>query len=221
MKRVVIMIAVMVVSGAVMAQQSSDQTSAGVNDIDLTGDGNNANQNINQQQSSQQQDNDNAAININDIAIETRPTENSNIGSSSSSSSSSSKSSSNNSLSNAGNASVTVEGDDFPASSAIAPSINPTSPCMGSSSAGGQGMSFGVSVGSSWRDKECEKREAFRMGMESGHPEVTALALEVYRNLEAVREALNPGQPGEQARARPSSGSAYNNALAGARKSLP
>lgn len=194
------MTAVMFISGAVMAQQSSDQTMTGVNDIDQTGgDGssNNANQNINQNQSSQQLDSDNTAINVNDIAIETRPTENSNIGSSSSSSGSSSD----NSLANVGNTSINVEGDDFPASTATAPSINPTSPCMGSSAAGGQGMSFGVSIGSSWRDKECEKREAFRMGMESGHPEVTALALEVYRSLEAVQEALNGGQQAEQAAA--------------------
>lgn len=181
----------------------------------------NNNNNLNDQDQTQvtdvdvSQDNTNAAVSVNDIAIETRPTENSNIGSSSS------RTSSNNSLANVGNASVTVEGDDFPASMASAPSINPTSPCMGSSAAGGQGMSFGISVGSSWRDKECEKREAFRMGMQSGHPEITAIALEVYRSLEVVEEALNPGQPAEQARARRPNGPAYTNTLAGVRRTLP
>ncbi len=188
----------MFISGAAMAQTDIDANiNANINDLD------------------QEQ--------VQIVAIENPPPDTNNVGSSrnDNASSSSSKSSSNNSLANVGNTSINVEGDDYPASSAIAPSINPTSPCMGSSSAGGQGMSFGVSIGSSWRDKECEKREAFRMGMESGHPEVTALALEVYRSLEAVQEALNPDQAGEQARAGPSSGSAYNNALAGARPSLP
>lgn len=192
-------------SGAAMAQTDNTNVNANLNDLEQT-----QIQNVEQDQ-------------VTIVDIENPPSETNNVGSSrnDNASSSSSKSSSNNSMANVGNTSINVEGDDFPASSAIAPSINPTSPCMGSSSAGGQGMSFGVSVGSSWRDKECEKREAFRMGMESGHPEITALALEVYRSLEAVQEALKPEQPGEQARARPSTGSTYDNALASARQSRP
>jgi len=52
--------------------------------------------------------------------------------------------------------SVSVGGDDNPASSA-APVVLTTSndTCMGSSGAGGQGMLFGFSVGSTWTDKNC------------------------------------------------------------------
>lgn len=52
---------------------------------------------------------------------------------------------------------------------AIAPTVYPTSPCMGSSSAGASGVGFGVSFGSSWTDDECGIRETARsfagMGM--------------------------------------------------------
>lgn len=63
---------------------------------------------------------------------------------------------------NANSNNVTVQGDttivkapDIPVSTAYAPSIAPTAPCMGSSSGGVQGMSFGISVGSSWTSEEC------------------------------------------------------------------
>lgn len=52
---------------------------------------------------------------------------------------------------------------------AIAPTVYPTSPCMGSSSVGASGVGFGVSFGSSWTDDECGIRETARsfhgMGM--------------------------------------------------------
>lgn len=52
-----------------------------------------------------------------------------------------------------------------------APSVYPTAPCMGSSSAGGSGVGFGFSVGTSWTDDECGIRETARsfanMGMGS------------------------------------------------------
>jgi len=54
------------------------------------------------------------------------------------------------------NTSVSIGGDDTPASSA-APVVLTTSndTCMGSSGAGGQGMLFGFSVGTTWTDKNC------------------------------------------------------------------
>ena len=45
---------------------------------------------------------------------------------------------------------------------AIAPSVYPTAPCMGSTSAGASGIGFGVSFGSSWTDDECGIRETAR-----------------------------------------------------------
>jgi hypothetical protein len=47
-------------------------------------------------------------------------------------------------------------------STAYAPAIYPTAPCMGSSAIGGQGMSFGFSLGSAWKDEDCNFREDIR-----------------------------------------------------------
>jgi len=44
----------------------------------------------------------------------------------------------------------------------VAPNIYPSSPCMGSSSAAGAGVGFGLSFGTSWTDEECQKMEAAR-----------------------------------------------------------
>lgn len=48
------------------------------------------------------------------------------------------------------------------AGTAYAPAIAPTAPCMGSSGVGAQGMSFGFSVGSAWKDEDCNDREDIR-----------------------------------------------------------
>ena len=40
--------------------------------------------------------------------------------------------------------------------------VYPTAPCMGSSTIGGAGVGFGLSVGSSWTDDECGIRETSR-----------------------------------------------------------
>lgn len=45
----------------------------------------------------------------------------------------------------------------------VAPNILPTSPCMGSSSAGAGWTGFGVSLGSSWKDADCGIRETARV----------------------------------------------------------
>ena len=75
-----------------------------------------------------------------------------------------------NSNSNAGNnstQSVSVGGSTYnaariPVATAVAPNNYPTAACMGSSSAGVQGMSFGVSLGSSWKDENCQFLEQVR-----------------------------------------------------------
>lgn len=45
----------------------------------------------------------------------------------------------------------------------LAPSIAPTAPCMGGTSAGGSGSGFGLSFGTSWTDDECNTRETSRL----------------------------------------------------------
>lgn len=53
-----------------------------------------------------------------------------------------------------GGNSLSVGGDEAAASSAIAPGLVANG-CMGSTSLGGQGMSFGVSLGTTWKDPDC------------------------------------------------------------------
>lgn len=61
---------------------------------------------------------------------------------------------------------VSVAGDTVTyraaASMAYAPPIAPTALCMGSSSAGGSGMTFGFSIGTSWTDSNCVLLEQVR-----------------------------------------------------------
>lgn len=68
---------------------------------------------------------------------------------------------------NNSNQSVTVQGDSYdapriPVATAYAPNIAPTAVCMGSTSAGGQGMTFGISFGTSWTDDNCMLLEQVR-----------------------------------------------------------
>lgn len=58
----------------------------------------------------------------------------------------------------------------------FAPSIAPTAPCMGGTSAGGSGTGFGLSFGTSWTDDECNTRETARLFHSMG---MTADALAV------------------------------------------
>lgn len=54
---------------------------------------------------------------------------------------------------------------------AIAPNIYPSANCHGSSSAGGGIPGFGISIGTSWQDEDCQHRETarsfFQMGMKA------------------------------------------------------
>ena len=57
-----------------------------------------------------------------------------------------------------------VEGDDYPAAQAwAAPLVATEDTCMGSSSAGGQAASFGVSIATTWRDGDCVRRKDARL----------------------------------------------------------
>lgn len=83
---------------------------------------------------------------------------------------SSSKSSASTANANNSAQSVTVHGDTVsyaaqernPVSTAYAPSIAPTAPCMGSTSGGAQGVGFGFSIGSTWTDDNCVLLEQVR-----------------------------------------------------------
>ena len=44
----------------------------------------------------------------------------------------------------------------------ISGAVYPTAPCMGSSTVGGSGVGFGVSIGHTWKDDECGIRETAR-----------------------------------------------------------
>jgi len=57
-----------------------------------------------------------------------------------------------------------VENQKIPASQAYAPGlvVGVNEVCMGSTTAGGQGASFGISLGSSWTDKNCVRRKDAR-----------------------------------------------------------
>lgn len=73
------------------------------------------------------------------------------------------------------------------AASAYAPAIAPTAPCMGSSSAGFQGMSFGISAGGTWTDTNCVLLEQIRtVSVVLGQP---VIASEMMCAVESYREA--------------------------------
>lgn len=78
---------------------------------------------------------------------------------------------------NANNSTLVVGGDDYPASTATAPALTSgPQTCMGSTSIGGQGMSFGVSIGTTWRDSDCVRRLNANALVQLGHKDA-ALAL--------------------------------------------
>lgn len=66
---------------------------------------------------------------------------------------------------------VTVDAshtEKFPVSSAYAPSMSPSSICMGVASGGAQGVGFGLSLGKSYESKQCNQRELARMFAQMG-----------------------------------------------------
>ncbi|MDS1142425.1 hypothetical protein RE432_18480 [Pusillimonas sp. SM2304] len=79
---------------------------------------------------------------------------------------------------NNSNQSVTVQGDNheaprIPVATAYAPAlVAGTNTCMGSSSVGGQGITFGLSLGTTWEDDGCTRRSnaatLFSLGQTQG-----------------------------------------------------
>ena len=86
--------------------------------------------------------------------------------------------------------SVTVEADKrrIPVATATAPALTSANgTCMGSSSAGAQGASFGFSVGGTWTDDHCDRRyDSIRL-QELG---MTEAAMLLMCGKESVREAM-------------------------------
>ncbi len=80
------------------------------------------------------------------------------------------------------------EGDDIPVAQAwAAPLTSSNDTCMGSSSAGAQGASFGVSIATTWRDGDCVRRKDARLLHNMGlHGPAAALMCQK----EAVRKAF-------------------------------
>lgn len=65
---------------------------------------------------------------------------------------------------NNGSQSTNIGGNTYrePASTAYSGNIAPTAPCMGGTTAGLQVPNFGVSLGSTWKDQDCNLRENVR-----------------------------------------------------------
>jgi len=74
-------------------------------------------------------------------------------------------------------------------SSAYAPDVlnHPTAPCRVAIGGSGGWIAGSFGIGGSWEDKECTRREAYRMGISSADADIRAAAKAVYFNLEAVR----------------------------------
>ena len=77
---------------------------------------------------------------------------------------------------NSHNANAAINVSNVPVSSAIAPNVYPTAPCMGSSSGGAQGLHIGLSFGTTWTDTECQIGETAR-GFEQAGLKEDALAI--------------------------------------------
>lgn len=141
------------------------------------------------------------------------------------------------STSNSNNASqsVTVNGDTFeaqarnPVSTAYAPTIMPTAPCMGSTSGGAQGVGFGFSIGGTWIDENCQLLEQARAVSNLGE---RAVAIEMLNSIPAVsaaRKRLADKKSGstpaavviDEPRAASRSGYAGNDPIVRARLGLP
>ena len=101
-------------------------------------------------------------------------------------SNSNAKAKSNAAASSGGQSSSFNNSEDAAASSAIAPGLVANG-CMGSSAAAGQGMGFGVSLGTTWKDEDCIRIRKAQDLQKSGH-EMAALAIRCQDP--EVREAM-------------------------------
>lgn len=84
------------------------------------------------------------------------------------------------------------------ASGASAPALTSgNDTCMGSTSAGGQGVAFGFSLGSTWKDEDCVRRKDATFLQNVGQP---TLALAVMCQSKDVADAINSvGTPAQKA----------------------
>ena len=111
-----------------------------------------------------------------------------NVNNSANNSSNNSSSNTSNSTGNNTNVSYTNNVPKAPVNSAYAPMLTAADDtCMGSSTAGAQGMTFGVSLGSTWHDGDCVRRKDARELHNMGH-NVAAIALMCQND--AVRKAF-------------------------------
>lgn len=96
-------------------------------------------------------------------------------------------SSSNNSGGNSSNSYVNNT-PKAPVNTAYAPALTASEDtCMGSSSMGVQGMTFGLSTGSTWKDNDCVRRKNARELHNMGHKEV---AIALLCQDDSIREAM-------------------------------
>lgn len=135
--------------GSVLGSGNSAATGGSV-----LGSGNSANQNTNLNGNVNTNGNNNT--NLNGVSGVNRSSNTNNV---SSSSNSNSAASSNN------NNEITIQGDTYeaqkrnPVSTAYAAPLSAANgTCMGSTSVGAQGVAFGLSVGSTWKDESCDMR---------------------------------------------------------------
>ena len=88
------------------------------------------------------------------------------------------------------NSNVTVNGGSYRAAASTAHSAGlaaAAGTCMGSSSGGVQGMSFGVSIGSTWSEADCKRQRFGAMFITMGKEDV---AIALFCQNDDVREAM-------------------------------
>lgn len=114
---------------------------------------------VNKNSNSNSNANTNANVNKNNISVSNTSTNNNVNNSTSTSTSSIGTIAPNQSTSQAIGDIKNITTFDAPASTAYAPALTASmGTCMGSSSVGGQGASFGISFGSTWHDSRCDAR---------------------------------------------------------------
>ncbi len=93
---------------------------------------------------------------------------------------------------------VTYQAREIPVATAYAPALTTSNDtCMGSTSAGAQGLLFGVSFGTTWTDADCITRKDARFIHNAGH---RIVALSLMCGKEAVRAAIaRAGTPEQMA----------------------
>lgn len=68
--------------------------------------------------------------------------------------------------------------------------------CMGSSSAGGQGVGFGLSLGTTWHDTDCVRRKDARELYNMGHKKAALALLSQSKEVRAALDAAGDEYPG-------------------------